>query len=76
VRDHGSGIPEAFRHRIFQKFAQADASDARAKGGTGLGLSITQAMVERMGGRIGFTSEPGVLTVFFVEMPQAAKAEG
>ncbi|MFZ9968047.1 MAG: ATP-binding protein, partial [Steroidobacteraceae bacterium] len=76
VRDHGSGIPEAFRHRIFQKFAQADASDARAKGGTGLGLSITQAMVERMGGRIGFTSEPGVLTVFFVEMPPAARAEG
>jgi signal transduction histidine kinase len=70
VRDHGSGIPEAFRHRIFQKFAQADASDARAKGGTGLGLSITQAMVERMGGRIGFTSEPGVLTVFFVDMPR------
>lgn len=72
VRDHGSGIPEAFRHRIFQKFAQADASDARAKGGTGLGLSITQAMVERMGGRIGFTSEPGVLTVFFVDMPRSS----
>jgi PAS domain S-box-containing protein len=69
VSDHGSGIPAAFQSQIFQKFAQADASDTRKKGGTGLGLSITRAIVEQMGGRIGFTSEPNVLTTFWVEFP-------
>lgn len=69
VRDRGPGISEEFRGRIFQKFAQADSSDTRKKGGTGLGLNITKSMVERMGGRIGFESEPHVLTTFFIEFP-------
>ena len=69
VSDHGSGIPQQFRTRIFQKFAQADSSDTRMKGGTGLGLSITKAIVEQMGGSIGFDSQPNVLTTFFVDFP-------
>jgi signal transduction histidine kinase/ActR/RegA family two-component response regulator len=69
VNDHGSGIPTEFRDRIFQKFAQADSADTRKKGGTGLGLSITKAMVEQMGGSIGFESQPNVLTTFFIEFP-------
>ena len=69
VSDHGSGIPEQFTGRIFQKFAQADSSDTRKKGGTGLGLSITKAIIEQMGGRIGFDSQPNVLTTFWVELP-------
>ena len=59
VNDRGPGIPEEFRDRIFERFAQADASDARAKGGTGLGLSIAKAIVEKHGGRLGFASESG-----------------
>lgn len=73
VKDHGSGIAEPFRSQIFQKFAQGDSSDTRKKGGTGLGLSITRAIVEKMGGMIGFTSEPNVLTTFFIEFPIEAK---
>ncbi|HSB60477.1 MAG TPA: HAMP domain-containing sensor histidine kinase, partial [Vicinamibacteria bacterium] len=53
VADRGPGIPEGFRSRVFQRFAQADSSTTRARGGTGLGLSISKAIVERMGGRIG-----------------------
>jgi len=49
VKDHGPGIPDEFKDRIFQKFAQADSSDTRKKGGTGLGLSITKAIVEHIG---------------------------
>jgi signal transduction histidine kinase/ABC-type transport system involved in cytochrome c biogenesis permease subunit len=71
VADHGPGVPESFRKRIFQKFAQADATDARQKGGTGLGLSISKAIVERLGGRIGFESEPGVRTVFHFDLSEA-----
>ncbi len=69
VRDHGPGIPLHFRDRIFQRFAQADGSDAREKGGTGLGLSITKAIVERHEGRISYASELGVGTCFSVELP-------
>lgn len=70
VKDNGPGIPDEFRGRIFQKFAQADSSDTRKKGGTGLGLSITKAIVEQMGGSIGFDSQPNVQTVFYVEFPE------
>ncbi|MFC5523262.1 ATP-binding protein [Polaromonas jejuensis] len=71
VADSGPGIPEAFRERIFQKFSQADSSDTRQKGGTGLGLNISRAIVEHMGGNMGFTTEVGVGTVFFFELPEA-----
>jgi signal transduction histidine kinase len=69
VQDYGQGIPVDFQKRIFQKFAQADASDARRRGGTGLGLSISKEMVERMGGQIGFASELNKGSVFFAEFP-------
>lgn len=69
VTDHGNGIPDEFRSRIFQKFAQADASDTRQKSGTGLGLSICKAIVETHGGEIGFDSEAGNGTTFYFELP-------
>jgi PAS domain S-box-containing protein len=69
VRDHGCGIPEDFKLRIFQKFAQADASDAREKGGTGLGLSIVKQLVTRLGGQVDFEDAPGGGAIFHVELP-------
>jgi len=70
VEDHGRGIPEAFRDRIFQKFAQADTADNRQKGGTGLGLSIVKSIVERHGGSVSFQSAYGSGSIFFVELPR------
>ncbi|HEX5536589.1 MAG TPA: PAS domain S-box protein [Sphingobium sp.] len=69
VADHGPGIPEEFRGRIFGRFAQADSSVARSRNGTGLGLHITRQLVEAMDGVIGFDSETGVGTTFWVEFP-------
>jgi PAS domain S-box-containing protein len=69
VRDRGPGIAPEFQSRIFQRFAQADSSDSRAKGGTGLGLSIAKTIMERLGGGIGFDSVPGEGTTFFVTLP-------
>ncbi len=69
VEDRGEGVPEAFRDRIFQKFAQADSSDTRQKGGTGLGLSISRAIIQQLGGRIDFTSAPGAGTRFHFRLP-------
>ena len=70
VRDHGPGIAEEFRKRIFQKFSQADSSDTRQKGGTGLGLNISRAIIERLGGNIGFNTGAGVGSTFFFELPE------
>lgn len=73
VVDHGPGVSEEFRTRIFQKFAQADSSDSRQRGGTGLGLAISKAFVERMQGHIGFESEPGQGATFFARFPVVDK---
>jgi PAS domain S-box-containing protein len=72
VRDHGPGIPEDFRDRIFGKFSQADSSSTRRAGGTGLGLHISRQIVEHMGGRIGFDTVVGSGTTFWVEFALAA----
>ncbi|MBL6934790.1 MAG: PAS domain S-box protein [Alphaproteobacteria bacterium] len=69
VTDSGPGIPEEFKRRMFQKFAQADSSDTRAKGGTGLGLSICKAILDRLGGTIGFKTKEGKGTTFYFELP-------
>ncbi|MFZ6747735.1 ATP-binding protein [Undibacterium sp. Ren11W] len=69
VGDNGPGISEEFRDRIFQKFAQQDASDTKAKGGSGLGLSISKAIVNQMGGEIGYHSTIGEGSSFYVDLP-------
>jgi len=73
VQDKGPGIPPEFWPRIFQKFSQADSSDARAKSGTGLGLAICKAIIERMHGTIGFDTTPGEGTKFWFELPLATE---
>jgi PAS domain S-box-containing protein len=75
VADKGGGIPEAFRKRVFEKFAQADSSDTRAKGGTGLGLSIVREIMTRLGGDVSFDTDEGVGTVFHVDVPAARRDE-
>ncbi len=70
VRDRGPGIPDSFRDRVFEKFSQADTSDRRQRGGTGLGLSICRAIIEDLGGRIDFETEPGSGTTLFFDLPE------
>jgi len=74
VIDHGPGISETFRKRIFQKFSQEDSSDMRQKGGTGLGLSISRAIIEGLGGEIGFDTEAGKGSTFYFYLPQWREA--
>lgn len=69
VCDQGAGIPPQFRPMIFQKFSQADASSSRRQQGTGLGLAICKELVEHMNGRIGFDSEEGQGSCFYVDLP-------
>ncbi|MEQ9545499.1 MAG: ATP-binding protein [Marinobacter sp.] len=75
VIDHGPGVPDSFRPRIFQKFAQADSSDTRGKRGTGLGLAITREIMSQMGGRVDFESTEGQGTTFWLELPLGRPSE-
>ena len=67
VRDHGHGIPAEARERIFDPFFTTKP-DGR---GSGLGLSVSLGVVERHGGRIEVTSEPGQGATFDVYLPTA-----
>jgi len=59
VKDTGIGIPSSEQGRIFDSFAQVDASAVRSHGGTGLGLAIVTQLVKLMGGGISVASEVG-----------------
>ncbi|MBV8061598.1 MAG: response regulator, partial [Alphaproteobacteria bacterium] len=69
VTDTGIGIPDNQKDNIFKKFVQGDTSTTRKYGGTGLGLAITKQLVELMQGDIGFTSEFGHGSVFWISIP-------
>ncbi|MBW4649105.1 MAG: PAS domain-containing protein [Kastovskya adunca ATA6-11-RM4] len=70
ILDNGSGIPAEFQSQIFEKFAQADASDTRRQAGTGLGLSICKAIIDKLGGHIGFESRINGGTTFYFDLPE------
>ncbi|WP_374671041.1 PAS domain S-box protein [Acidovorax temperans] len=69
VEDTGIGIASQHLDRIFDPFAQADASTTRRFGGTGLGTTITRQLTELMGGTISVRSTVGVGTTFTVRLP-------
>jgi two-component system, sensor histidine kinase and response regulator len=69
VADTGPGIPADFLGRVFDKFSQAAEGRARKRYSTGLGLTFCKLAVEAHGGTIGVSSEVGVGSRFWFELP-------
>jgi signal transduction histidine kinase len=76
VVDHGPGIPEGEKDRVFERFTQVDQSDTRSKGGTGLGLSIVRSLAEVMNGAVRIEDTEGGGATFVVELPLAPALQG
>jgi signal transduction histidine kinase len=70
VIDRGPGIAPELHDRVFEKFAQIGTPGARRMEGTGLGLNIARAIVERLGGTIGFDSRRGAGSSFHFDLPE------
>ncbi len=63
VTDTGVGIPPDLHSRIFEPNFSTKTS------GTGLGLAIVKKSVETLNGKIGFVTEVGLGTTFWVRLP-------
>ena len=71
VRDHGDGVPEEDRERVFESFYRGEAARARRSRGIGLGLAICRGLVEAQNGRIWVEGASGGGAVFLVSLPLA-----
>lgn len=71
VADTGPGIAREHLPRLTERFYRVDGSRSRETGGTGLGLSIVKHVIQRHGGELEITSEPGKGSTFRLLFPAA-----
>jgi signal transduction histidine kinase len=74
VEDTGIGIAKDRQAKIFQRFSQADGDIHAIYGGNGLGLAISQKLTDLLGGQMGFESELGKGSRFWLRLPVVATA--
>ena len=71
VCDHGPGVPEAYRQRIFEPFFRLPGHAERA-GGVGLGLALVRQIAQRHGGQVQCRPREGGGSCFELSLPAAA----
>lgn len=71
IVDHGEGVPEQIREKIFGRFWRADTSRNRETGGSGLGLAIVKSIVDAHNGSVSIHETPGGGATFRVDLPGA-----
>ena len=69
IKDSGVGIPKDDQKYIFQKFFRSENIMKNQTQGTGLGLYIARAIIEKLGGKIGFKSQVGAGSTFWFTLP-------
>ncbi len=74
VVDHGAGVPEAERDRVFERFYRASNAQGITDTGMGLGLFICRQIVEQHDGRIDLEPTPGGGSTFVISLPLATEA--
>jgi CheY-like chemotaxis protein len=72
VQDTGIGIAKERQDQIFKRFTQAENDTQTLYGGNGLGLAISQKLAQLLGGEVGFESEPGQGSRFWLHLPLTA----
>jgi signal transduction histidine kinase len=70
VIDSGPGVPDEFRHRLFNRFEQAKMAKTEALRGSGIGLYMSKMIVEHHDGSIGVDSTPGQGSRFWFTLPR------
>lgn len=69
VKDTGCGIESSQRNHIFERFFKVEKNRNQMHRGTGIGLFLAKRLIEEMGGKIWFESEPGKGSTFYFSLP-------
>jgi signal transduction histidine kinase len=75
VRDEGLGIPGGHQEQIVTKFFRGDVGRELGISGTGLGLVLARQIVEAHGGQIGFESQSGRGSTFWLQLPVSSSSD-
>lgn len=75
IADQGYGITSDDQPHIFEQFFRSEDQRIRDRHGWGVGLTVCNGLIELMGGKIGFQSQPDKGTTFWITVPIASEEE-